>query len=312
MRTRLAIVRTVSFLVACLVASGCAHTRAGSEKRPDSLRPSADGLVPAKVTGPVTLRLKAEMGRAEKVSYTHRSVSNSYEENQLRHKKEEALDFISQAETLKVEPTDANGVEKFTQVLSVLKKDGSADLHDFAMPDLGEKLEVTADSTGRIFKSGDYPSNSIFYVAPMSLPEKPISVGDTWTMQASWLSLEDMVPYQLDMVSILKGFWVCGNAKTPDTCADIEISGQVTFQGPLSQVLQFKSQWQGRTYFAMNAGTVVWSRVDSEERLVSERVRRDVDSCLEAVLVEPKDEALQNLKGSRCEPVKKSETVVSP
>jgi len=272
------------------------------------MRPQAEGLAPVKLPEPVTLRLKAEMGRTEKVAYTHRATSNSYEDNQLRHKKEEALDFTSQAETLKVEPADANGIARFTQVLSVLKKDGNADLHDFAMPDLGEKLEVTADSVGHIFKSGDYPVNSIFYVPPMSLPEKAVSVGDTWTMQASWLSLEEMVPYQLDMVSILKGFWKCGS----DTCAEIEISGDVTFQGPLAAAFQFKSQWHGRTYFAMNAGTVIWSRVDSDERLVAERVRRDVDSCLEAVLIEPSSEALQDLKGARCAPIQKSETIVSP
>lgn len=309
MRTRSSIERTVFFLVGCLLAGGCAHGPKSAEQALEAMRPNAEGLKPVKLKEPVTLRLKAEMGRTEKVSYTHRAVSNSYEDNQLRHKKEDALDFTSQAETLKVEPADANGVSKFTQALTILKKDGNADLHDFAMPDLGERLEVTADSLGHIFKSGDYPPNSIFYVSPMSLPEKPVSVGDTWTMQAAWLSLEDMVPYQLDMVSILKGFFACGN----DTCADIEISGQVTFQGPLLQSsLQFKSQWQGRTYFAMNAGTVIWSRVDSDERLVSEKVRRDVNSCLEAVLVEPQNEALQGLKGSRCEPIQKADTVVAP
>jgi hypothetical protein len=309
MRTRSSFERTVFFLVGCLLASGCAHGPQSAEQVLEAMRPKAEGLKPVKLEEPVTLRLKAEMGRTEKVSYTHRAVSNSYEDNQLRHKKEDALDFTSQAETLKVEPADSNGVSKFTQVLTILKKDGSADLHDFAMPDLGERLEVTADSLGHIFKSGDYPPNSIFYVSPMSLPEKPVSIGDTWTMQASWLSLEDMVPYQLDMVSILKGFLACGS----DTCADIEISGQVTFQGPLLQSsLQFKSQWQGRTYFAMNAGTVIWSRVDSDERLISEKVRRDVSSCLEAVLVEPQSEALQGLKGSRCEPIQKTDTVVAP
>ncbi len=312
MRTRSFNHQTVLFLVGCLFVNGCAHKPIGPGATLEAMRPIADGLKPVEIKEPVTLRLKAEKGRSEKVAYTHRSVSKSFEENQLRHQKEDALEFISQAETLRVDPAAANGVAKFTQSLSVVKKDGNADLHDFAMPEVGEKLEVTADSTGTIFKSGDYPTNSIFYVAPMSLPEKPIAVGDTWTMQASWLSLDDMVPYQLDMVSILKGFWTCGDGPTADTCADIEISGQVTFQGPLSQALNFKSNWQGRTYFAMNAGTVVWSRVNSEERLVSERLRRDVDSCLEAVLMEPKTLALQNLKGPRCEPVVKADTVVSP
>lgn len=296
------------FLIGALFLSACAHTKMSADKSFDLMRPQADGLAVAKISGPVTLRLKAVENRVEKVSYTHRSTSNSYEDNQLRHRKEDSVDFLSQAETLKVEPADANGVIKFTQALSVLKKDGTADLHDFAMPDLGERLEVTADSTGHILKSGDYPSNSIFFVPPMSLPEKPVAIGDTWTMQASWLSLEEMVPYQLDMVSILKGFWTCGS----DTCAEIEISGDVGFQGPLAQTLQFRSQWRGRIYFAMNAGAVIWSRVDSEERLVAEHVRRDVDSCLEAVLVEPKEEALQNVKGSRCQPIPKTDTVVAP
>ena len=308
MRTLSSINRSVLVLVACLLSAGCAHTKSRADKGLEAMRPEAEGLVAVKVVEPVTLRLKAELGRTEKVSYTHRASSNSYEDNQLRHKKEESLDFISQAETLKAETPDANGVAKFTQSLSVLKKDGNADLHDFAMPDLGEKLEVTADSTGKIFKSGDYPSNSIFYVAPMSLPERPVSIGDTWTMQASWLSLDDMVPYQLDMVSILKGFWACGD----DTCAEIEISGLVTFQGELAKTLQFHSQWQGRTYFAMKAGTVIWSRVDSEERLVAEKVRRDVFSCLEAVLIEPTASALHGLKGARCAPIAKSDTQLSP
>lgn len=292
----------VAIFSCLLFLSACAHKSVTVQRA--VLRPNAEGLLPAKVTEPVLLRLKAEMGRNEQVAYSHRAVSNSYEDQQLRHHKEDALDFVSQAETLKVEPTDTRSVQRFTQALSVLKKEGNADLHDFAMPELGERLEVTADSLGQIYKSGDYPANSIFFVSPMSLPEKPVSVGDTWTMQTSWLSLDEMVPYQLDMVSILKGFWTCGT----DVCAEIEISGDVGFQGPLSQTLQFKSTWQGRIYFAMKAGTVAWSRVDSEERLLADKIRRDVDSCLEAVLIEPAAVKLPGLHGNRCEPVAKPDT----
>lgn len=292
-------------LVPFVLAAGCASksVSSGSGARPE-FRPKSDNLEAVKLTEPVLLRLKAQLGRTEKVAYAHRSISKSYEENQLRHEKEEKLNFVSQAETLRVDPPDARNVQRFSQVLSIVKKDGNADLHDFAMPDLGEKLEVTADSTGTIFKSGDYPANSVFFVAPMSLPEKPVSIGDTWTMQASWLSLEEMVPYQLDMVSILKGFWKCGS----DTCAEIEISGDVGFQGPLSKTLQFKSSWHGRIYFAMTAGTVLWSRVDSDERLVADRIRRDVDSCLEATLIEPAEMRIAGLASASCEPVPRTDT----
>uniref|UniRef100_A0A183CTR2 Big_5 domain-containing protein n=1 Tax=Globodera pallida TaxID=36090 RepID=A0A183CTR2_GLOPA len=128
-----------------------------------------------------------------------------------------------------------------------------------------EKLEVTANSRGQILKSGEYPTNSIFYVPPISLPEGPVNVGDTWTMQASWLSLEEMVPFQIDMVSILKNVWTCGD----DRCAEVEVSAQVDVQGPVNQNMAFRSVWQGKMYFALNAGTVVWSRVDSEESLTT-------------------------------------------
>lgn len=281
--------------------SGCSH----SKKRTfEDVRPKSDTLKAVAVKDPVLLRLKAEMGRAEKVSYTHRATSKAYEDQELRYEKTDALDFTSQADTIKVIPATDKEVSVFTQSLSIVKKEGNADLRDFAMPEMGERLEVTADALGKILKSGDYPENSVFYVSPISLPKNPVTVGDTWTMEAAWLSLDEMVPYQLQMVTILKGFWTCGN----DTCAELEISGDVGFQGPLNNALVFKSTWRGRIYFALNAGTVVWSRTDSEERLVSDRVRRDVMSCLEAVLIEPNDVQLPGLQGERCQALQSSDT----
>lgn len=279
---------------------GCAS---GSKKGFEGLRPSLEDTEKVEIKEPVLLRLKAEMGRVEKVAYTHRSQAKAFEEQELRHEKEEGLDFISQADTVKVGEPDSKSVSVFTQVLKIVKKDGVGDLHDFAMPEVDEKLEITADSLGKILKSGDYPPNSVFFVSPISLPEKPVSIGDTWTMDASWLSLEEMVPYQLQMVSILKGYWKCGD----DTCAEIEISGDVGFQGPLKTAMDFKSTWRGRIYFALKAGTVVWSRTDSAERLLAERVRREVKSCLEAVLIEPAAFALKGMKGARCENMGKTE-----
>ena len=242
------------------------------------------GLKEAAVQGPVTLLLKADTKRIEKVEYFHRARSTSYEDVEVRHQKEETLGFSSQAETLKVD----DGGAKFTQVLSILKKDGNMNLHDFAMPELGEKLEITADNHGRILKAGDYPSNSIFFVAPISLPDRAVEVGDTWGMQADWLSLEEMVPYHLEMTSILKRLIACGSHR----CGEVEISGEVTLEGPLVQMMAFKSLWKGFLIFDIDAGTVVWSRVDSEEQFASGNVRRSVTSCLEATLFEPADEKL--------------------
>lgn len=256
-------------------------------------KPLAKGLEPLKVETPVELRLKADANRVEKVSYFHRSRSRSFEDNQVRTQKDETLEFVSQATTVKVEADK----DRFTQVLTTSGKQGAANLNDFAMPEVGEKLEVTANSRGKILKSGDYPDNSIFFVSPISLPEAAVSVGDTWTMQSNWLSLGELVPYRLDMLSILKGFWKCGAHR----CAEIEISGEVGLQGPIAQSMAFKSLWRGRIYFDVDAGTVVWSRVDSDESFSSGNVRRDVSSCLEAVLTEPEDTKIPGIGKPTCQ-----------
>jgi hypothetical protein len=236
--------------------------------------------------------LKADPSRIEKVAYFHRSRSTSYEDVDKRNEKEETLEFVSQAETLKVDPSG----DRFTQVLTVPKKQGAINLHDFAMPEVGEKLEITAEAHGKIIHAGDYPQNSIFYVPPISLPEGPVNVGDTWPLQSTWLSLEEMIPYQLDMVSILKRLWSCGAHR----CAEIEISGEVTLQGPLVQTMAFKSLWKGFLIFDIDAGTVAWSRVDSEEQFMSGNVRRSVTSCLEATLQEPADVKLKGKSQPAC------------
>lgn len=292
MRLSSGLSKGVSLLVTCVpLLTACAH---GGAADAVGARPKAEGLTEVKVEKPVELRLKAAVGRTEKVDYFHRLTSKSFESGQLRHQKEESVEFASQAETLKVEPDG-----KFTQVITIPRKDGTVDLHGFALPEPGEKLEITADSRSRILKAGDYPKTSIFYVPPVSIPEGPVAVGDTWSMQSSWQSLEEGIPFQLDMVSILKGFWSCGT----DTCAEIEISGGVGIQPPTNQVISFKSEWKGKVYFAVGAGTVVWSRTDSEEMFAADNVYRKVETCLESALAEPAEIRLPGVAKPACEPL---------
>jgi hypothetical protein len=284
---------SVTCLIAVVLLSACAskNLKADGQKKQIPLE-----LKAVQVAQPVVLRLNAQPNRVEKVAYFYQADAKAYEDAQLRHEKEESLEFTSQVSTVSVSEPEANGIVQFTQDLSVIKKDGNGDLHDFAMPELGETIRVTMDSFGRIVKSGDYPKNSIFYVPAISLPATPVSVGDTWVMNASWLSLNDMVPYELSMVSILKGFLECGT----DTCADIEVSGDVKFQGPLAKEMSFSSVWRGRIYLAMKAGSVAWSRIDTEERLVAEHARRDVQSCFEAMLIEPTNERIPTMDKPTC------------
>lgn len=257
-----------------LAIGACASATKTNEPVPPG---SKGAMTEVKMSGPVTLRLKATPKGAETVEYYHVSASRAFEGKELRHEKTDVLTFTAQSETTKADS------DRFTQAITVTKKEGTLGLHDFAMPELGERLEIVSDPRGKILKAGDWPTNSIFYVSPVSLPDQPVEVGDTWTMQSSWLSLQDMVPYELDMVSILKGFVKCGT----DTCADIEVNGNVAMQGTLQQQLVFRSEWRGRLLFAVNAGTVTWSRVNSDELFAYDKVYRTVGSCLEAALREP-------------------------
>ena len=271
--------------------SACAHGNGGDSD--SAMIAPSKSLTVLQVDHPIELRLKADPKHVEKVAYYSRTSSESFEDNQVRHQKNDSLEFTSQAETLRADPSS----DRFTQVLSIVSKDGAGDLHDYAMPEQGERLEVTADSRGRILRAGDYPTSSIFYVSPVSLPSGPVSQGDTWTMVANWVSLEESVPYRLDMVSILKGFWNCGK----DRCAQIEVSGEVGIDGMANQAMSFKSVWRGMLYFDIDAGTVVWSRVDSDEQFAAGNVRRNVTSCLEAALTEPTDEKIPGLAKPNCE-----------
>jgi hypothetical protein len=279
----------VLLVVTCAsVLAGCAH----GSKSGGASGSHVDGLKATPLEKPILLRLKGDTKRPEKVSYVHKSRSTSYEDTEVRSTKEESLEFTSQSETTKVL---ADG-ESLAQTITIVKKDGQANLHDFAMPEVGEKLELVSDTRGKILRAGDYPTSSIFYVPPISLPENPVNVGDTWTLQSRWLSLEESVPYQLDMVSIFKGLWTCGNHR----CAELEIGGEVTLQGPVAQTLAFKSLWKGHLMFDVDAGTVLWSRVDSEEQFMAGNVRRAVNSCLEAALVEPTDLKLPAASKAPC------------
>ena len=277
-----------------LALAACAHRGVGSADpngaAEATLIGTKFGLKSTRPLAPVELRLKATVGRAEKVAYLHRSLTKNLEISEVRNQKEESLEFVSQAQTLKAEPS------RFTQSLQVISKDGKGRMHDFAMPEPGEKLNVTSDSLGKILKAGDYPTNSVFYVSPLSLPQDAVTVGDTWTMQASWLSLEEMVPFQLDMISILKEFWNCGTHR----CAEIEIQGDVALQGTLTKTMEFKSGWKGGLIFDIDAGTVLYSRVNSQEEMVADRVRREIHSCLEALLIEPADIKIPRMTQPTC------------
>jgi hypothetical protein len=256
--------------VVTIITLGFAHMACSSaEKKP------VHNLPQTSMSGPVDLKIGAKQGAHEAVRYRSSSVSESFEEGAIRLRQESGVEFVARFETLKAD--DA----KVLQVVTTADKEGETDLRTMAMPEVGERLELGMTRKGQILLAGGYPQKSIFFVPQVSLPDDKVQVGDTWDMQAEWVTLDEGVPFAMDMVSILKGFVKCGN----ETCADVEMSGEVRLQGSIP--VGFKNEWTGRMLFAVGSGTTVWSHVVSREDYAAEAVQRVVTTCLETVMEEP-------------------------
>ena len=112
----------------------------------------------------------------------------------------------------------------------------------------------------------------------LPLPEKPVTVGDTWPLQHVWISRPSMIPLQLDLIAILKDVYPCLKA---DTCLDIEISGKVLVGANPSQAdTQFDGSLWGRMVFSMAKGDVIWSETKSSEEMRIGKERMSVSSCM--------------------------------
>lgn len=237
--------------------------------------PAQQKLPEAAVKGPVTLKMNAKKGNVENVRYRYHSVSESFEEGAIRLRQESGVEFVTKTETIQADDN------KLLQFVTTTEKSGEVDLHPMAMPELGERLEMGLLRNGQVLMAGSYPKQSIFYVPQMSLPDDKVEIGDTWELEASWVTLDQSVPFIANMVSILKGFVKCGN----ESCADIELSGEVRLQGSLP--IGFKNEWRGRLLFALESGVPVWSVTESRADYGDEAVQRVETSCLETVMEEP-------------------------
>ncbi len=266
----------VIFVGIFFLLSACAH-------KPSTLVSSAESRLllnqfkKVKMPDPVELKLKAKLGQIEKTKFNSASKTEVFEGGSLTNTIEESIEFMSKAEITKLLSGD-----EFIERVTTSKKDGQIDLHDFAMPEVGEELMITYNSNGKILKAGNLSPDSLYYVPPVSLPTEKVGVGDTWTMNSHWIT-DQGVPLSLRLLSILKGFIECGDK---DVCADIELSGEVGIDSNMVGVT-FQSIWKGRIFFALGRGSLLWSIVESHEAWNSEKVHREVRSCLESTLADP-------------------------
>lgn len=277
-----------------LLSAACAHAprnetgesraspAASASGSPAKLNPivaPTTGWAPLEIKEPVALRLKGDPARVESVQYCAFSNAKTFAGSELRSDKDEATSFTVETRTTRADA----GRDRISQLLRTTRKEGPMDLRDFAMPESGERLELVLSSQAKVLRAGNFPKGSLYYVPTTSLPEAPVGKGDTWTMQATWSPIGEDARLQLDMLSILKGFWSCGTNR----CAEIEISGGVQAGSGGVAIPGYRNEWRGRLLFDVDAGTVVWSRLESDESFEGDRGKRVVKSSLEGTMIAP-------------------------
>ena len=258
--------------------------------------------------GPVRLELKPEVGFGDLTDYRSRTITKTFTDGQISRKQSAGVDFTVETKVTHVDPVNKIG----TYQLTTIEKEGSTDLSDFAMPELGETFEYVISSEGQVLRAGNMPIGTLYYVPPISLPKEEVRVGDSWPLTADWVSLKSNIPLRMELVSILKNFRSCGEV---GTCAEIEVSGDVVISGMQSHVLtsrtkneqdpklRFRSEIHGRLLLSLKKGSVLYSIMRSNESLSGEKDSVQISSCLLSFVTKPESDKVLVREATECNPL---------
>lgn len=240
----------------------------------------------------VKLELKSEAGRIVKVKHYSMAYIQNQESEQVTRDRQEAVDFLVEMNHL----PSSEGHLSYT--VTTTKKDGAPRLEDMGFPELGEKIDFEVTANGLVKKAGGHRPGSIFFVSPLPLPTTALEVGDTWEIKEMWYG-DGGLPFQLEGVGILKQFFSCHSK----LCAHIEISAQVMAPQVISPFAKFNSQIDGHVLLSVEKGEVLWSQLNTQERLTFEGGGTNINSCMVSVLTEPKDWSISITDKQRiCQP----------
>jgi len=227
---------------------------------------------PESTNGQYELRLKGHNGDRSLTVYHSDSAVEDFEQNQKVRDHQEILDFV-----VSTEIADARE-NQITVRTKTVEKDGTGSLHDFAFPEPDESIDFIYSSDAEVLRADPFPKASIFFLPPISLPSYDVKVGDTWTMDHAWISSNEGLPLNLNMVTIFKGVVGCGPF---GKCAELEISGQVEVASEsLQKMIRFDSRVWGRLLFSMEKGDVIWSEVRSQDIFKAKGNETRVLSCM--------------------------------
>jgi hypothetical protein len=222
----------------------------------------------------IGLEFRGRAGETTETRYFSNERIQTYEDNQLLRDRYEGVDFTVASHVREILPKQ--NLIKFD--VKTVNKDGTVELHDLAFPELNEEINYVIRNTGEVLEAGRYSPQSLFYVPAMPIPKGNVEVGDTWTMEHTWLSNKDGIPLTLQVVAILKDIVKC---EGQNVCADIEISGHVDIAAkPVSPDVRFVSRLWGRLLFSLTRGDVIWSDMRSNEEMGMKGNRMVVHSCM--------------------------------
>ncbi len=247
-------------------------------------------------SGPVRLRLIADTDFNEVTRYVSKTIAKEGQAGLSGAKTSEKIEFTVESKIVSVDIEK----ERMRLAMKTTQKDGAGDLHDFAMPELGEEIIIDMDETSRVYAAGKYQPGTIFFVPPLSLPEYPVRKGDTWNMESEWVNSSRNAPFRMQLTSILKDIIRCGNYR----CADIEISGVAIIIGADETKFHFDSKIRGRYLFVIETGSVLWSVVRSDQSLRTPKAWSEVKNCFFGRLAAPEKMLWDGVQSTTCNPEK--------
>lgn len=256
------------FIVATATLSACASKTVAPSGAPAAAERSSvvlDG-------GNVDLVLSGKKDAETRTYYHSDSSVENLEDGQKVRDHQELLDFMVLTKVMDIKP------DQLTVRTTTVEKDGTSSLHDYAFPEPDETVDFVYTKKARVVSADPFPKESIFFLPPISLPEGPVKTGDTWTMRHAWISSNESLPLNLDLVTIFKDLIPCGEF---GRCADLEVSGRIdVVNEKFQRAVTFDSRLWGRMLFSLDRGDVIWSEIRSHEVFKAANTEMRVTSCM--------------------------------
>lgn len=223
---------------------------------------------------PISLNLEGVPGHKDIYTVYSQTLVENVSPDKLLHQKIETVKFDVATEIEKVDNKNSTIAVETTTT----KKDGSLSLTDMAYPELDEAIDFIFDKRGRVLHAGKYSPDTIFFVSPLPLPDRPVKVGDTWAYETEWITQDSRIPMKIQLVMVLKKALKCYNK---EYCAEVEWSGRV-FSEELK--LPIISQITGYTLYRPKTGSQIWTWSRNEEEMEMQGVKMKVSTCLQSIL----------------------------